>query len=63
MCNPVAAIIEQMRHAAVDTTAPSTVDVLGSWWLLAVPMGIVVLLAVFGYFSMKRLAPSVAEEM
>jgi ABC-2 type transport system permease protein len=63
MCNPVAAIIEQMRHAAIDPTAPSTVDVLGSWWLLAIPMGIVVLLAVFGYFSMKRLAPSVAEEM
>ena len=63
MCNPVAAIIEQMRHAAIDSSAPSTVDVLGSWWLLAIPMGIVVLLAAFGYTSMKRLAPMVAEEM
>jgi ABC-2 type transport system permease protein len=63
MCNPVAAIIEQMRHAAIDSSAPSAVDVLGSWWLLAVPMGIVVLLAIFGYLSMKRLAPTVAEEM
>lgn len=63
MCNPVATIIEQMRHAAIDPSAPSAVDVLGSWWLLAVPMGIVVLLAVFGYHSMKRLAPTVAEEM
>jgi ABC-2 type transport system permease protein len=63
MCNPVATIIEQMRHAAIDPSAPSAVDVLGSWWLLAIPMGIVVLLTVFGYFSMKRLAPSVAEEM
>lgn len=63
MCNPVATIIEQMRHAAIDPSAPSAVDVLGSWWLLAIPMGIVALLAVFGYFSMKRLAPTVAEEM
>lgn len=63
MCNPVATIIEQMRHAAIDPTAPSAVDVLGSWWMLAIPMGIVVLLTVFGYFSMKRLAPTVAEEM
>lgn len=63
MCNPVATIIEQMRHAAIDPSAPSAVDVLGSWWLLAIPMGIVVLLTVFGYFSMKRLAPTVAEEM
>lgn len=63
MCNPVATIIQQMRHAAIDPSAPSAVDVLGSWWLLAVPMGIVVLLMVFGYFSIKRLAPTVAEEM
>jgi hypothetical protein len=52
-----------MRHAAIDPSAPSAVDVLGSWWLLAVPMGIVVLLTWFGYHSMKRLAPTVAEEM
>jgi ABC-2 type transport system permease protein len=63
MCNPVATIIEQMRHAAIDPSAPSAVDVLGSWWLLAIPMGIVVLLTVFGYYSMKRLAPTVAEEL
>ena len=63
MCNPVATIIEQMRHAAIDPSAPSAVDVLGSWWMLAIPMGIVVLLTVFGYVSMKRLAPTVAEEM
>jgi ABC-2 type transport system permease protein len=63
MCNPLATIIEQMRHAAIDPAAPSAVDVLGSWWMLIVPMGIVVVLAIFGYFSMKRLAPTVAEEM
>ena len=63
MCNPIATIIEQMRHAAIDPAAPSAVDVLGSWWMLSIPMGIVVLLAVFGYSSMKRLAPTVAEEM
>ncbi|MGK2877360.1 MAG: ABC transporter permease [Solirubrobacterales bacterium] len=63
MCNPVATIIEQMRHAAIDPSAPSAVDVLGSWWMLAIPMGIVVVLTIFGYVSMKRLAPNVAEEM
>lgn len=63
MCNPVAAIIQQMRHAAIDPTAPSTVEVLGSWWLLAVPMGLVLVLAALGYFSMSRMAPRVAEEL
>jgi ABC-2 type transport system permease protein len=63
MCNPVAAIIQQMRHAAIDPSAPSTVEVLGSWWMLAIPMGLVLILAVLGYFSMSRMAPRVAEEL
>lgn len=63
MCNPVATIIQQMRHAVIDPTAPSAVEVLGGWWMLLVPMGIVVLLAVLGYASMRRLAPRVAEEL
>ncbi len=63
MLNPIAAIIEQMRHAAIDPSAPSTVDVLGSWWLLAIPMGIVVALIGLGYLSMSRMAPRVAEEL
>lgn len=63
MCNPVTAIIQQMRHAALDPASPSTVDVLGSWWALLIPMGIVAALALFGFFSMRRLAPHVAEEL
>lgn len=63
MCNPVTAIIQQMRHAAIDPSAPSTVDVLGSWWLLAIPMGLVVALAIFGYWSMNRMAPRAAEQL
>ena len=63
MCNPVAAIIEQMRHAVIDPTAPSTVDVLGHAWLLVIPLGIVVALAVTGFVSISRMAPRVAEEL
>lgn len=63
MCNPVAAIIEQMRHAVIDPTAPSTVDVLGHTWMLVIPLGIVVALAVIGFVSISRMAPRVAEEL
>lgn len=63
MCNPVAMIIEQMRHATVDPSAPSAVHVLGSWWMLAIPLGITVLLAVFGYVAINRMAPRIAEEI
>jgi ABC-2 type transport system permease protein len=63
MCNPVTTIIEQMRHAAIDPNAPSAGQVLGNWFLLLIPLGIVVFLAIFGWITMRRLAPRVAEEL
>lgn len=63
MCNPVAMIIQQMRHAAIDPASPSAVDALGGWGYLAIPLGIVLLLLAFGIWSMRRLAPSLAEEL
>jgi ABC-2 type transport system permease protein len=63
MCNPVAAIIEQMRHAVIDPTAPSTVDVLGGWELLAIPLGITIVLGLLGFNAIHRMAGRVAEEM
>lgn len=63
MSNPVASILQQMRHAAIDPNAPSTVDVLGGWAYLAIPMGIVVLISLFAFLAMRRLAPKVAEEL
>ncbi|MGH2906237.1 MAG: ABC transporter permease [Solirubrobacterales bacterium] len=63
MCNPVTTIIEQMRHAMIDPSAPSAGQALGGWIYLLIPMGLVVALTVFGYVSMRRLAPRVAEEL
>lgn len=63
MFNPIATILQQMRHAAIDPASPSAVDALGGWLYLAVPLGIVVFMAAFGYFSMRRLAPKLAEEL
>lgn len=63
MCNPVATILQQMRHSVIDPASPSAVDVLGSWWYLAIPMGLVVAMTVFAFVSMRRLAPRLAEEL
>lgn len=63
LCNPVAAIIQQMRHAVIDPSAPSTLQVFGSWTLMLIPIGITVLLAALGVRAIKRMAPRVAEEM
>lgn len=63
MCNPVATILQQMRHSVIDPASPSAVDVLGSWWYLMIPMGLVVAMTAFAFFSMRSLAPRLAEEL
>ncbi len=61
MFNPVAAVIQQVRHAVIDPTAPSVVDVMGGVAWLAVPVSIVIALWVISYFVFKSEAPKVAE--
>lgn len=63
LCNPVAAIIQQLRHAVIDPSAPTTAGILGSWELLMVPIGIALALAVLAYVTISRMAPRVAEEI
>jgi ABC-2 type transport system permease protein len=63
LCNPVATIIQQMRHAVIDPSSPSAVDVLGSWEMLAIPLGITVVLGLAGFYAIHRMAGRVAEEL
>jgi ABC-2 type transport system permease protein len=42
LANPIASILTEVRHAVIDSSAPSTATVLGDPLLLAVPIGIVV---------------------
>ena len=57
MLNPLAAIVQQFRHAVIDPSAPSTVDVLGSYALLMVPVAIVIASVVVGFLVFRRAAP------
>lgn len=63
LCNPVATIIQQLRHAVIDPSSPSVVDVLGRWELLLIPLGITLAFCILGYRAISRMAPRVAEEM
>lgn len=63
MCNPLVTIIQQMRHAVIDPNAPTAVEVLGGPWLLAVPVAISVGLLALGIFTMRRMAPRLAEAL
>ena len=63
MCNPLAAIIEQLRHAMIDPTAPTAAEAIGGTVRLLIPFGIIVGACVFGLWSFDRQAPRIAEEL
>jgi ABC-2 type transport system permease protein len=63
MLNPLAAIVQQFRHAVIDPTAPSTVDVMGGYGLLMIPVAIGVAAVVVGFLVFRRAAPTLAENL
>jgi ABC-2 type transport system permease protein len=63
MLNPLAALVEQFRHAVIDPSAPSTVDVLGSYALLMIPVALAVGLTVLGFATFQRGARTMAERL
>lgn len=63
MCNPLAAINQQFRHAVIDPTAPSAAQAIGGAWRLLIPLGIIAGLFALGLWIFSRRAPSIAEEL
>jgi ABC-2 type transport system permease protein len=61
--NPLAAIVQQTRHAVIDPGAASAARAAGGWERLLVPGGIVVIVFVLGYVVFDRAAPRIAEEL
>jgi ABC-2 type transport system permease protein len=63
MCNPLAAINQQVRYAVIDPTAPSAGAAIGGTGMLLVPLAIIAALFVAGLVCFARLAPRIAEEL
>ena len=63
MCNPLAVVLQQARHALIDPTAPSAAEAIGGAVYLLIPAAIVVAVCVLGYVVFDRSAPSIAEEL
>jgi ABC-2 type transport system permease protein len=63
MLNPVAAILEQFRHAVIDPAAPTAAEAAGGGLRLLVPAGILVGVVALGYRGVDRAAPRIAEEL
>lgn len=63
LCNPLAAVIQQARHAFIDPSHLSLAAALGSYALVLVPMAIVVLAIWVGFAVFDKQAPRIAEEL
>jgi len=63
MCNPLAAVIQQLRHAMISPTAASAAEALGSTAAVLVPLGLVVATFVVGLWVFDRMAPKLAEDL
>jgi len=63
MCNPLAAVNQQVRYAVLDPTAPSAGAAIGGTWRLLAPLGLIAVLFVAGLVCFARMAPRIAEEL
>jgi ABC-2 type transport system permease protein len=63
MLNPLAAIMQQMRHALIDPTAPTAAAAAGGAVRLLIPGAILVGVVALGFWYFNREAPRIAEEL
>jgi ABC-2 type transport system permease protein len=59
--NPLAQIIEDIRHVLVTATAPWTAQLLGR--MIFVPFTGIAVIALVGYFTFRHLTPGFAEQL
>jgi ABC-2 type transport system permease protein len=63
MCSPFAAILQEVRHLALDPSSPSSAEVIGSPWRLLIPAAIGIGLVALGLWVFNREAPRIAEDL
>ena len=63
MCNPLAVVVQQARHALIDSGAPSAAEAIGGAPRLLIPLAILVAICVAGYVIFDRSAPHIAEDL
>jgi len=63
MINPLAAIVQQARHAIVGSSQPSAAAAIGGGTRLLIPIGITVAIAVIGCWLFARWAADTVEDL
>ncbi len=63
LCNPLAALLTQLRHALVDPTAPSITRAMGADLRPLIPLAIILGTFALGYWVFRRESPRIAENL
>jgi ABC-2 type transport system permease protein len=63
MLNPLAVVVQQMRHSVFDPGAPGAAAAAGAPWHLLLPIGLALSVFIVGFWVFNRTAPSVAEDL
>lgn len=63
LMNPIAQIVEDMRHALVTPAAPWTVDIVGGTGRFLIPIAIAAIVCIAGFTMFRRLEPAFAENL
>jgi ABC-2 type transport system permease protein len=63
LCNPLAAILTQTRHAVVDPTAPSVSAMMGGQVYVLIPVAIALGVFALGLWTFNRAAATIAENL
>ncbi|MDQ3678830.1 MAG: ABC transporter permease [Actinomycetota bacterium] len=63
LCNPLAALLTQVRHALVDPTAPSITRAMGADLRPLIPLGLIFGTFALGYWVFRRESPRIAENL
>jgi ABC-2 type transport system permease protein len=63
MYNPLAVVVQQMRHSVFDPAAPSAAAAIGGYAQLCIPIAFVFVLFGVGFWVFNRSAPEVAEHL
>jgi ABC-2 type transport system permease protein len=63
MANPLAAIVQQSRHALIDPSEPSAAEAIGGEVRLLIPLALIFGTFALGLWLFNRMAPRIAEEL
>jgi ABC-2 type transport system permease protein len=63
LCNPIATVFTQVRHAVVDPAAPTAADVMGGAAWLLLPLAVSAAVLALGAWLFIRDAPRIAENL